>query len=105
MVLAAAVVLVTLTGPVSAVASTVHGRTLAFQETSGESGGKGGSGQSKPGSETGASKKQSESATEETGPPWTYQMARITIGLTVLLLLGTGYLYWRLVVTRRRREA
>jgi hypothetical protein len=102
MVLAAATLLVTLAGPISAVASTVQGKTLAFQED--ESGDKAGTGQSKPDAETGASKKESEPAAEETGPPWTYQMAWISIALTVFLLLGTGSLYWRLVVTRRRQQ-
>ena len=109
--LAAAALLVALGSNLAATAATVRGGALALQQTGGadesQGGeqGKAGAGQSKPDAETGASKDESESATEKTGPPWTYQMARITIGLTILLFLGTGYLYWRLVVTRRRREA
>jgi hypothetical protein len=41
----------------------------------------------------------------ETGPPWTYQMARITLVLVVFLGLGLGLLYYRLVVRRRRGDA
>jgi hypothetical protein len=40
----------------------------------------------------------------ETGPPWTYQMARVTVVLVVLLGLGLGLLYYRLVVRRRRGD-
>jgi hypothetical protein len=41
----------------------------------------------------------------ETGPPWTYQMARITVVLVVFLGLGLGLLYYRLVVRRRRGDS
>jgi hypothetical protein len=41
----------------------------------------------------------------ETGPPWTYQMARITLVLVAFLGLGLGLLYYRLVVRRRRGDA
>jgi hypothetical protein len=41
----------------------------------------------------------------ETGPPWTYQMARITLVLVFFLGLGLGLLYYRLVVRRRRGDA
>jgi hypothetical protein len=44
-------------------------------------------------------------AETETGPPWTYQMARITVVLVVFLALGLGLLYYRLVVRRRRGDA
>jgi hypothetical protein len=40
----------------------------------------------------------------ETGPPWTYQMARITLVLVGFLGLGLGLLYYRLVVRRRRGD-
>jgi hypothetical protein len=47
----------------------------------------------------------SPSATEEeAGPPWTYQMARISLALLALLLLGMGAVYYRLVVKRQRGE-
>ena len=67
----------------------------------------GGAGQDDPGAETGADEGQTEEGTsaEATGPPWTYQMAWITLALLVLLALGLGYLYLRLVVVRRRGEA
>jgi hypothetical protein len=41
---------------------------------------------------------------EEAGPPWTYQMARMMLGLVALLLLGMGLIYYRLVVKRQRGE-
>lgn len=44
-------------------------------------------------------------AVEETGPPWTYQMARITLGLLVLMAVGLVVLYYRLVVQRRKSGA
>lgn len=64
-----------------------------------------GAGQDDPDAETGASEEESEGgATAETGPPWTYQMARITLALTVLMFLGLGYLYYRLVFSRRKGQ-
>jgi hypothetical protein len=45
-----------------------------------------------------------EAATPEAGPPWTYQMARMTIGLTALMLLAIGMAYYRFVVRRQRGE-
>ena len=64
----------------------------------------GGGGQDNPGAESGANEGQTEEGTsaETTGPPWTYQMARITLALVVLLALGLGYLYFRLIVSRRK---
>ena len=41
---------------------------------------------------------------EEAGPPWTYQMARISLLLVALLLLAMGAIYYRLVVKRQRGE-
>ncbi len=66
----------------------------------------GGAGQDDPDAETGANEGQTEEGTsaETTGPPWTYQMARITLALLVLLALGLGYLYFRLIVSRRKGE-
>ena len=64
-----------------------------------------GEGQDDPDAETGAGEGETEEGTSaEAGPPWTYQMAWITIALLVLLALGLGYLYFRLIVTRRRGE-
>lgn len=44
-------------------------------------------------------------AAEEVGPLWTYQMARMSIGLMVVLFLGMGFWYYRLVVKRQRGDA
>ena len=41
---------------------------------------------------------------EETGPPWTYQMARISLGLVALILLAVAATYYRLVIRRQRGE-
>ncbi|HZJ49909.1 MAG TPA: hypothetical protein VFF07_03415 [Actinomycetota bacterium] len=41
----------------------------------------------------------------ETGPPWTYQMAKITLVMLLLLGLSIGAIYYRLVVRRRRGDA
>jgi hypothetical protein len=38
----------------------------------------------------------------ETGPPWTYQMARIALVLLALTLLGVAFAYYRFVAVRRR---
>jgi hypothetical protein len=53
--------------------------------------------------ESGANEGQVEGAETETGPPWTYQMARMSLALLVLMALAMGGLYWRLVVSRQRR--
>jgi len=77
--------------------------TGAGQESGGdgqESGGEG-EGQDDPGAESGAGAGESEEV-EETGPVWTYQMARIVVVLLLLLLAAIGFLYWRLVGQRRR---
>ena len=65
-----------------------------------------GEGQDNPDAETGASEEETEEGTsaEATGPPWTYQMARISLVLLVFMALGLGYLYYRLVVRRSRGE-
>jgi len=69
----------------------------AGQESGGE-----GEGQDDPEAETGAGAGESEDAAEETGPVWTYQMARMIVVLLVLLVVAIGFLYWRLVGRRRR---
>jgi hypothetical protein len=43
--------------------------------------------------------------TAETGPPWTYQMAKITVVMVLFLGLAIGAIYYRLVVRRRRGDA
>jgi hypothetical protein len=62
-----------------------------------ESSNKGGSS-----AETGADKGQTEPAADETGPPWTYQMARIGILIILAMVLGVGLAYYRFVVRRQR---
>ena len=47
----------------------------------------------------------SEGGAAEVGPPWTYQMAKITVVLLLLLSLAIGGIYYRLVVRRRRGDA
>jgi hypothetical protein len=69
----------------------------AGQESGGE-----GEGQDDPEAETGAGAGESEDVAEETGPVWTYQMARIVVVLLVLLIAAITLLYWRLVGRRRR---
>lgn len=63
-----------------------------------------GEGQSDPEAETGAGEGETEegTSTEEEGPPWTYQMARI--GLVLLLIVGLlmGLLYYRMIASRQR---
>jgi hypothetical protein len=58
----------------------------------------GGGGEAETEGEVGAG----EGAAEETGPPWTYQMARMGMALLVLLGLAIGLAYWRLVAKRQR---
>lgn len=58
--------------------------------------------QSDPETESGASQEETETATEETGPPWTYQMARIALVLLALTLLAVFLAYQRFVIRRRR---
>jgi hypothetical protein len=77
--------------------------TALTQEDQGEQK-EGEEGQGDADAETGASEEETEGGTAETGPPWTYQMAWISIAGLAFLLLACGYLYWRLVVVRRRGE-
>jgi hypothetical protein len=59
-------------------------------------------GQDEPEAETGAGEDQSEEAVTETGPPWTYQMARMALAALLLLGLAIAGAYYRFVVTRQR---
>jgi hypothetical protein len=43
-------------------------------------------------------------ATPTPGPPWTYQMARISIVLLLMIIAAVGLLYYRLVIARQRGE-
>ena len=63
-----------------------------------------GEGQSDPDAETGANQGQSEdAATEEEGPPWTYQMARISIALILLMMVVVGVRYYQMVASRQQK--
>ncbi len=59
-------------------------------------------GQDEPEAETGAGAGETEGAATETGPPWTYQMARMALAALVLLALAIGGAYYRFVVMRQR---
>ena len=70
-------------------------------ETQGEED-SGGSGQSDAEAETGSEEEATGEAEVEAGPPWTYQMARIIIVLSVLLGLAIARWYWKLVGSRSK---
>ncbi len=59
-------------------------------------------GQDEPEAETGSGADQTEEAATETGPPWTYQMARIALASLLLLALAIAGAYYRFVVMRQR---
>ena len=84
-----------------AVPSVAFAQDDTAQEEQGgtDSEGEGGAGEAE--AETGAGGDE-EAAAEEEGPPWTYQMARITLVLLLLLFLAMGLLYWRLLASRQR---
>jgi hypothetical protein len=52
--------------------------------------------------ESGAGEGETGGGATEAGPPWTYQMARIALALTVLLGIGIALMYRKLVGTRQR---
>lgn len=62
-------------------------------------------GQDEPEAETGSGADQTEEAVEESGPPWTYQMARISLASLALLGLAIAGAYYRFVVVRQRGTA
>jgi hypothetical protein len=101
MVALASALLILATLGVSTPALAASSATVVAQE---QGGGGGNEGQDDPEAETGADEEQSESATPEEGPPWTYQMAKISLLGLAALLLACAYLYWRLVARRRRGE-
>jgi hypothetical protein len=93
-------------------AASVRTMGVVQPEDSGDEGGAdesggadSGEGQDDPDAESGASEEESEGTAAETGPPWTYQMARISLIGLVALLLACAYMYWRLVVRRARGES
>lgn len=59
-------------------------------------------GADEPEAETGSGADQTEEAVTETGPPWTYQMARIALASLLLLALAIAGAYYRFVVQRQR---
>ena len=59
-------------------------------------------GQDEPEAETGSGAGETEEAVEETGPPWTYQMARMALAALFLLGLAIAGAYYRFVVMRQR---
>jgi len=78
------------------------GPTLLAQENVDETGNGGGEGQSDADTETGAGEEENAPAVEEEGPVWTYQMAKIVIALLLLMSIGVGLAYYKLVVQRQR---
>lgn len=87
--------------------SVVHARTVTLsQEAETEEGEADneteGEGASDADAETGAGEGEQEAATEEEGPPWTYQMARIGIALMLIVGLLMGALYYRMIASRQR---
>jgi hypothetical protein len=68
----------------------------------GEAGDEESGGADEPEAETGSGAEQTEDAATETGPPWTYQMARLALGALVLLALAIAGAYYRFVVMRQR---
>lgn len=63
-----------------------------------------GEGQSDPAAETGADEGETAEgeATEEEGPPWTYQMSWMGLVLMVIVGLLIGLMYYRMIVRRQR---
>lgn len=96
--------------PVS-VASPPADRSVVFAQDEGTDSDQGegadqsGEGQKDPEAETDPGAGEDAEATEEEGPPWTYQMARISIGLILLLGAGIALLYRRLIGSRQKARA
>ena len=70
--------------------------------TEGDEGEEEAGGQDEPEAETGSGADETEEAATETGPPWTYQMARLALGALALLGLAIAGAYYRFVVMRQR---
>lgn len=86
--------------------------TSGDEETEGEDPAEGGSegdevpeGQTDPETETGSEESETAEAETETGPPWTFQMGRMALVLTVLLGLAIVRMYYKLVVSRQKGAA
>jgi hypothetical protein len=72
------------------------------EEVSQEEADQGGRGQGDPEVETDPGAGEESAQAEEEGPPWTYQMARLSLGLILLSALGLGWLYYRMIASRQR---
>lgn len=105
-ILAAVLLLTFMTIP-QAIAASSHFVVAQAEESSSETEGEqtgDESGQSDAEAETGTEEEESAGGEEtvEAGPPWTYQMARIILVLSVLLGLAILRWYWKLVGSRSR---
>ena len=93
----------------SAMASVRHHVVFAqdsgTDSEQGESGDGSGEGQKDPEAETDPGAGEDAPAEEEEGPPWTYQMARLSIGLVVLLCVGMALLYRKLIGSRQKARS
>lgn len=104
--LAILVALATMVASVALVIPPAHAHTgvVLAQETESQDTESGGtdteSGEGEQGEAEGGG--ESGEATEEIGPPWTYQMAWISLVLLFLTLLAVGFAYYRFVATRRK---
>lgn len=106
-ILAAAVLLTVITAAPAVAASVRHVVAQADSsgsETEGDQS-SGGAGQSDPKAETGSEQDATTPAEPEAGPPWTFQMARIALVLTLLLGLAIFRWYWKLVGSRQKGTA
>lgn len=104
MILAAALVLAGITTAPALAAAPRH---VLAQSDSGDAETQdiaGGSGKSDAEAETG-SEKDAAPAEPKTGPPWTYQMARMSVVLSLLLALAIFRWYWKLVGSRQKGAA
>jgi hypothetical protein len=72
------------------------------EEVSQEEANQEGGGQSDPEAETDPGAGEEAAQEEEEGPPWTYQMARMALGLILLSAIGLGWLYYRMIAARQR---
>ena len=64
-----------------------------------------GAGQSDAEAESGVGEGESGGEAAEPGPPWTYQMARMAIGLVLLMFLMVGFTYYHFVYRRQKGTA
>lgn len=58
-----------------------------------------------PKAETSTEEGTGEAAEPEAGPPWTYQMARMALGMLFLALLAVGFTYYQFVYRRQKGVA